>query len=134
MTWSWEAKGWPDFTFELNAIQRELDEFFMLAGELLGVSKVVSDEDKQILMLEIITNEALKTSEIEGEIFNRESVQSSIQRHFGQVIFNYRVDFKFASPIFRKFHIPKNGYIHSIYLQIHFRQNHGGMEIVDSNV
>lgn len=83
MTWNWEAKDWPNFTFELNSIQRELDEFFMLAGELLGVSKVVSDEDKQILMLEIITNEALKTSEIEGEIFNRESVQSSIQRHFG---------------------------------------------------
>lgn len=83
MTWNWEGKDWPNFTFDLSAIQSELDEFFILAGELLGVSKVVSDKDKQIFMLEIITNEALKTSEIEGEIFNRGSVQSSIQRHFG---------------------------------------------------
>ena len=83
MTWNCEGKDWPNFTFDLSAIQSELDKFFIFAGELLGVSKVVSDKDKQILMLEIITKEALKTSEIEGEIFNRESVKLSIQRHFG---------------------------------------------------
>ena len=35
--------------------------------------------------------EAMKTSEIEGEILDRESVQSSVRRHFGLATENKRI-------------------------------------------
>lgn len=43
----------------------------------------MDDAQKQGLTIELISTEAIKTSEIEGEILNRVSVQSSIRRNFG---------------------------------------------------
>lgn len=43
----------------------------------------LSKEDLEEFRIEIICNEALKTSEIEGEILDRESLQSSICKEFG---------------------------------------------------
>jgi len=39
----------------------------------------LGDEDKRQLTIELISNEALKTSEIEGEYLDRDSLQSSIR-------------------------------------------------------
>jgi Fic family protein len=83
MVWNWQKKEWPDFSFDQTFFQELLDEFYLLAGELQGASRLFSNLEKENLTFEIITDEALKTSEIEGEYFNRESVQSSIQRQFG---------------------------------------------------
>lgn len=41
------------------------------------------ETDKLILIIDMIGNEALQTSEIEGEYLNRDSIQSSIRRNFG---------------------------------------------------
>jgi Fic family protein len=43
----------------------------------------VNREDQDTLKIELISDEALKTSEIEGEILNRDSVQSSLRQQFG---------------------------------------------------
>ena len=83
MTWNWESKKWPKFTYNLESIESKLNDFYFHSGKLLGVSQSISMDSNQNLRLEIITDEALKTSEIEGEYFNRESVQSSIQKQFG---------------------------------------------------
>lgn len=45
--------------------------------------KHVEENDGIILTVDLISNEAIKTSVIEGEILNRYSVQSSIRRNFG---------------------------------------------------
>ena len=52
-------------------------------GILFGAFKHLSSEDKDNLRIELISNEAVKTSEIEGEYLNRSGIQSSIQKHFG---------------------------------------------------
>ena len=52
-------------------------------GLSFGAFKHVSEDDKPLLTVELISNEALKTSEIEGEYLNRDSLQSSICRQFG---------------------------------------------------
>jgi Fic family protein len=46
------------------------------------VRHLLEDEHLQ-LVIELISTEALKTSEIEGELLNRDSVQSSLRRQFG---------------------------------------------------
>lgn len=45
-----------------------------------------SDDNKNALKISLIGSEAYKTSEIEGEILDRESLQSSIRQYFSQTI------------------------------------------------
>jgi Fic family protein len=81
--WNWEQKDWPHFSYVAESIIPLEHQFLHQAGMLTGVIKHINDEDKKMLTVQIICEEALKTSEIEGEILNRESVQSSIRRNFG---------------------------------------------------
>ncbi len=53
------------------------------SGVVVGTVRHVSDEERLPLVIELISTEALKTSEIEGEILDRDSVQSSLRRQFG---------------------------------------------------
>ena len=83
MRWNWQSQNWPEFSFETDKIQTSLDDFFKFSGLLLGAYRHISETDKNNMVFEIITDEAIKTSQIEGEYLNRESVQSSIRKQFG---------------------------------------------------
>ena len=83
MLWNWQQQDWPNFTYK-KALLEELEAKFMRqSGVLQGAYKHIGDEDKNNLVIDLLSNEALKTSEIEGEYLNRDSLRSSIQRHFG---------------------------------------------------
>lgn len=49
----------------------------------MGVFRHVGADDQDTLRIDLIGDEAVKTSEIEGEILNRDSVQSSLRHQFG---------------------------------------------------
>lgn len=53
------------------------------SGEFIGAFKHIGPDDRDTLKIELISDEALKTSEIEGEVLDRDSVQSSLRRQFG---------------------------------------------------
>ena len=53
------------------------------AGRIAGTMHHMLPLDQQLLSVELISTEALDTSEIEGEYLDRDSVQSSIRREFG---------------------------------------------------
>ncbi len=55
----------------------------MRIGSFAGSLKHLESTDQEQLMVEAISTEALTTSEIEGEILDRASVQSSIRRQLG---------------------------------------------------
>lgn len=57
--------------------------FLRQSGEQAGSIRHVGTEDRAAILIDMLTGEALKTSEIEGELLNRESVQSSLRRQFG---------------------------------------------------
>lgn len=80
--WNWQDADWPHFIYKDKFAEAER-AFQRLAGMMHGALKYISMEEKEILTIELISDEALKTSEIEGEILNRDSLQSSIRRHFG---------------------------------------------------
>ncbi len=84
-TWNWLLKKWPQFTYDKEALGELEFQFSQNTGTALGVLKHILKESKDDLLVEILSTEALKTSEIEGEILNRESVQSSIKRNLGLV-------------------------------------------------
>jgi len=83
MTWNWQKRSWPHFTFKSPLLAEAEARFLHQSGVFLGALKHVSSEDKNTLLVDLISNEALKTSAIEGEILNRDSLQSSIRRNFG---------------------------------------------------
>jgi Fic family protein len=83
MTWNWEQPGRPRFTHDATALERLERQFLLNSGEFIGAFKYVGPDDRDALKIELIRDEALKTSEIEGEILDRDSVQSSLRQQFG---------------------------------------------------
>jgi Fic family protein len=83
MTWNWEQPGWPELSYDSSALVSLEQRFLLRSGEFVGAFRHVSRDDQEALKIELISDEALKTSEIEGEILNRDSVQSSLRRQFG---------------------------------------------------
>jgi Fic family protein len=83
MKWNWEQPGWPEFSYDPAAMEPLERQFLLHSGEFIGACKHVSTADQDRLKIEQISDEAVKTSEIEGELLNRDSVQSSLIHQFG---------------------------------------------------
>jgi len=83
MIWNWQQKQWPEFSYDAAQVKMQEDRFLLEAGKLLGAFSHFNEHDQTELTIELISLEACKSSEIEGEILNRDSLQSSIRRHFG---------------------------------------------------
>ena len=80
MAWNWQHKNWPEFIYNEDEFKDYELQFFENAGMLYGSLKHVEEEEKEALKIDLISDEAYKTSEIEGEILNRDSIHSSIRR------------------------------------------------------
>ena len=83
MPWNWEHPGWPQFTYQAKALEALERQFLWHSGEFVGAFKHIGPDDRNLLRIELVTDEALKTSEIEGEVLDRASVQSSLRQQFG---------------------------------------------------
>ena len=83
MYWIWERPDWPNFKFDPTAFTQLEREFHRNAGLILGSIRAVSSEDADELKVNLISNEALDSSKIEGELLDRDSVQSSIRGQLG---------------------------------------------------
>lgn len=83
MRWNWQQADWPDFRWDSAALAALESRFLQQSGVLIGSVKHLGDGERATLTIDIMTGEALKTSEIEGELLNRDSVQSSLRRQFG---------------------------------------------------
>ncbi len=83
MIWNWQRPEWPDFIFDQQMLAAWEAQFRHSAGYLAGTLTHIPDEEKTALTISAMSEEALKTSEIEGEHLNRSSLQSSIRQNFG---------------------------------------------------
>jgi Fic family protein len=83
MTWNWQQPDWPDSTYDSAALEPLEKQFLVQSGEFIGACKHIGADDQETLKIELISDEAVKTSEIEGEILNRDSVQSSLRHQLG---------------------------------------------------
>lgn len=81
--WIWQQPDWPIFRYDEKVFKTLEDTYLHQSGILQGTLRHLSQENKTRLIIDLISDEALKTSEIEGEFLNRDSLQSSIRRHFG---------------------------------------------------
>lgn len=83
MQWIWQHKKWPNFEYDATLFLEFDKEFYKNAGNVIGVISHLPSANAQLLQIEILTQEAISTSSIEGEILQRDSVQSSIRKHLG---------------------------------------------------
>lgn len=91
MKWVWELKDWPKFSFDLSTIAQIEEKFWYNAGLLKGLVMHLETDDGDDLKASILSLEAIFTSKIEGEIFNRDSVLSSVKKHLGLKTKNIKV-------------------------------------------
>jgi len=79
----WQAPNWTTFTYQNTVIKPKLENVIAKQKKLIGCAKdLPKDLDHQAEMDAFIQN-ALQTSEIEGEKLNAGSVRSSVAKHLG---------------------------------------------------
>jgi Fic family protein len=83
MSWNWEKSDWPNFTWDQARLEKAEQQFLLGGGVLVGTVRHLPEEDREHLTVEAMSTEAVTTSEIEGEILDRASVQSSIRKQLG---------------------------------------------------
>ncbi|MFZ0565315.1 MAG: DUF4172 domain-containing protein [Chlamydiales bacterium] len=83
MVWNWQLPDWPHFTYDPSTITKLEKQFFQGAGGVFAILKHLDEEPRHRFIIEILSTEGINSAEIEGERLERESLQSSIQRHFG---------------------------------------------------
>jgi Fic family protein len=81
--WNWQQHDWPRFRFDASRLVPLEAEFLRQSGVFSGAIRHVEEDEKQELVVELMSEEAVNTSEIEGEMLSRDSLQSSIRRTFG---------------------------------------------------
>lgn len=83
MRWNWQHPEWPRFRYSPALLTERENLFLRQSGMAAGVVRHVPTDARLSLVIDLISTEALKTSEIEGELLDRASVQSSLRRQFG---------------------------------------------------
>lgn len=75
--------NWTNFTWNNKKVLLKLSETRNLQGKLLGRMESLGFDLQNEAMLNTLTLEIVKSSEIEGEILEKEQVRSSIARRLG---------------------------------------------------
>ena len=83
MAWNWQIPGWPEFRYDAAALAPLEQRFLLSFGEILGAVHHVSPSERDQLRIDLLSDEAMKTSAIEGEMLDRQSVQSLLRRQLG---------------------------------------------------
>ena len=86
--WNWQKLDWREFSYDCSVLQGFEDEFLRSSGESIGAFKHLSADEENELRVTLLRDEAMQTSKIEGEFLDRDSIQSSIRRHFGLQVTN----------------------------------------------
>ena len=79
----WQANDWPTWRIDYAALAQPLADVSRAQGLLLGRLADVGMAQRDQASLLVLTEDVIKTSEIEGERLNVASVRSSIARRLG---------------------------------------------------
>jgi Fic family protein len=79
----WEKKAWPALTWDDESLSRLLARVSHKQGRLLGKMEGLGFDLRTEANLQTLTEDVVKSSEIEGERLNSDQVRSSIARRLG---------------------------------------------------
>jgi Fic family protein len=83
MKYIYEYSNWPVFEWEDSKIQLVLGQVRHLQGRVLGQMSSLGFKIQEEALLSTLTQDVLKSSEIEGENLNYDQVRSSIAKRLG---------------------------------------------------
>jgi Fic family protein len=83
MTWNWQKPDWPNFRWDRARLEAAEKQFLVDGGMFVGTVRHLGKDERDQLTIEAMSTEAVTTSEIEGEILDRASVQSSLRKQLG---------------------------------------------------
>ncbi|MFT7590441.1 MAG: Fic family protein [bacterium] len=78
-----QNRNWPNFHWEDDTILAYVSKVRDLLGRLIGRMESMGFELRDEAVLDTLTGDIVKTSEIEGEMLNPEEVRSSVARRLG---------------------------------------------------
>ena len=78
-----EQDNWPYFSWDNNKVMLKLGETRNQQGKLLGKMETLGFDLQNEAVLNTLTLDVIKSSEIEGELLEKEQVRSSIARRLG---------------------------------------------------
>jgi len=81
-----QDSAWPHFTWNDKSLLIPLGEVRNLQGKLIGKMEVIGFPLREEAILETLTIDVIKSSQIEGESLDTEQVRSSIARKLGMDI------------------------------------------------
>ena len=79
----YEQSDWPQFKWDSEKLLTLLIEVRNLQGQVVGKMGALGFDLRNQANLEILTQDVLKSTEIEGEILNPDQVRSSVARRLG---------------------------------------------------
>jgi Fic family protein len=82
-TYIWQQPNWPDWTFDLTRLAAPLASVRHAQGRLLGRMESLGFKSRDEAWLKTLTEDVVKTSEIEGDQLDVEQVRSSIAKRLG---------------------------------------------------
>ncbi len=85
-TYIYENPDWPRFRWSREKLAEQLAAVHLEQGRLLGRMEGLGFKLRQEAVLETLTADVLKSSEIEGEFLDVEQVRSSVARRLGMDI------------------------------------------------
>lgn len=83
MKWNWQLAHWPSFTYDPSAITPLEEQFLQATGSACAILRHLGSEESKQFLVDILSQEGLKSAQIEGEFLERVSLQSSIRKNFG---------------------------------------------------
>ena len=86
VTYNYQLPEWPEFRWDEKALSRQLAAVRHRQGRLIGRMEALGFALRDEAVLQTLTQDVVKSSEIEGENLNVEQVRSSIARRLGMDI------------------------------------------------
>lgn len=83
--YNWQQPDWPNFQYTLTGLEETLLAIAEKAGLIKGKLAHLADTQQTEALIDTLVEEAVKTSEIEGEYISRPDVRSSIKNKLGLV-------------------------------------------------
>ncbi len=83
MKWIWQQSNWPHFIWKTEVLLPFLSKARLEQGKLLGRMKELGFEVIQEAGADILIEEVIKTSEIEGAYLSHDLVRSSVAKRLG---------------------------------------------------
>jgi Fic family protein len=78
-----ELPNWPKFEWDQSGLAKQLAAVRHRQGRLIGRMQALGFPLREEAVLQTLTEDVLKSSEIEGEILDKDQVRSSIARRLG---------------------------------------------------